>query len=221
MSSTLTSDAHAAACGIEVNRARCETCGEPARVRILEGYSNGQPIVHRFCLGCVGYAAPLSSRPRAGKPRLRMPVLVGLAGVVLGTVGVFGDAFILESNTGFGTYQQGGVVLGALLVFIGAVLRADVVALGGAFVFVGALTADWFGMARRPGIGSKQQIVLAMSLACVSYGVLGRFARPLVAGWTKRFMRGKRKVRSATEVWGEPGAPRVERTEATPVGSQS
>jgi hypothetical protein len=153
---------------------RCELCGQSARVHVLEGYDSGRPILRHFCLPCAARdPAPLAtSRPRG--PRLRVSSLVALAGIVVGVVGVFGELLVPEGHAGFGWYQRCGVALGAVFMLVGTLMRADLIALTGAFLFGAALCADWLGITRAPGVGWKQQILLGICGVCVFAGLLGR-----------------------------------------------
>jgi len=152
----------------------CELCGRPARVHVLEGYAAGRPLRRCFCVPCA--AAP-SSSPRAAQARparLRLRIVVGLAGVALALVGLLGDQLIPEGHAGFGWYQRIGALIGALVLFIGMLVRAEVVVAGGALFLGAALCADWFGLTRGPGIGWKQQTMLAVGGACVVLVLAGR-----------------------------------------------
>lgn len=154
----------------------CDSCPHPARVRILEAYQQGCPVFRHYCLHCTPRTTlpqPLVSQP-ARRPRLTIAALVGLSGVVIGTLAVFGETVLPTFNTGFGRHQWAGVLLGGLMTFIGTLLRVDVVALGGLLIFGMALSADFFS--RMPGFGWKQQALLSLSLGCVMFAL---FSRPL------------------------------------------
>ena len=155
-------------------RRGCEVCGRPARVHILENYGHGQPIIRRFCLHCALENPRPVPVPEQAAPRTRITALIALVGVAIGVLGVLGDTLTLESHAGFGWFQRLGVFVGALIVFVATLLRADLIALGGIFIVMGSLCADWFGLARAPGIGWKQQALLACSGACLMLALLGR-----------------------------------------------
>jgi hypothetical protein len=112
-----------------------------------------------------------------------MLALVALIGVGLGAVGGFADTVVPETHAGFGWFQRCGVVVGALLVFIGALLRTDLVALAGLGLFGAALGIDWLGAdGHAPGVGWKQQIALALCVVCLIIAVVGRLRLPRVPG---------------------------------------
>ena len=153
----------------------CDICGQPARVHSLEGYSGGQPVLHWYCLSCVTNVMPQRAVRPHRQTRLGIPILIGLCGVLLGFIGIFADVFVPHAHQGFGLFQHIGVALGTLFVFVGVLLRIDIVMLGGMFIFVAALCADWFGLARVPGIGQNQQIVLYCSAGCIVIAMVGRY----------------------------------------------
>ena len=146
---------------------------------ILEGYAGGQPVLRRFCLTCA--AASADPGLVGERPRISLHVLVGLAGLVLCFVGLFGDYLVPPAHPGFGWHQQVGAVTGALLLVIGLVLRMEVIALGGAYLLGASLGADWFGLTHGPGIGWKQQVMVAL-------GAVGLLA----AGVTRRVIAARR-----------------------------
>ena len=158
----------------------CDVCGEAARVHVLEGYFRGEPVIRRLCFRCASRFPPSVLGGARDRPRIGIAALIGLAGVVFGMVGVFADALIPEGHAGFGWYQRTGVALAVVIALVGMLMRADVVMLGGLFLFVAALCADWIGGARTPGIGSKQEALLAIGTACVACALIARFARPFL-----------------------------------------
>jgi hypothetical protein len=165
----------------------CEVCGQPARIDILDGYANGTPVRHAFCLTCAG----TSVRPlREGNSRLRLSTLATLAAFAVLVVGVFGDFLIPAGNAGFGWHQRLGVVIGTLIGLFGLLLRAELVTLAGAFLFGASLTADWFGLTHGPGIGWKQQWMIAAGLTILIGAVLARMRYRLWATFSRRAAGG-------------------------------
>jgi len=176
-------DARASTAGVIVRRpaevapvASCEVCGQAARVHVLEGYVGGQPRTRRFCLPCADEAPLRAPGGDLARPRPGLAVMLVLAGVTCAVLGLFGDFLIPQGHAGFGWRQTTGTVLGALVVFVGVLLRADVVALAGTYLLTAALLADWFGLTHGAGIGWKQQSLLGVGIGCVALALLGRYA---------------------------------------------
>ena len=143
----------------------CEVCGAAARIRVLEGYDGAQPVQHDYCLTCGATAG--ESRQQGGREshRLSWAALIALAGVALGVLGVSGD-LIGAPHIGFGYWQRWGVLLGALAVFMGGVLRTDLIMLGGLLAFSCSVGADWIG-GGTAGFGWKQEIALLLGGMCL------------------------------------------------------
>lgn len=141
----------------------CECCGEPARLHILEDYASGQPRLRHYCLPCGAQWSAAISPVTHDKPRPGTIVLVGMAGLTTLLVGLFAD-YLAPGNPGFGWHQRMGLIMGLSLTGAGLVLRAQVIALLGAFLLGASLTADWFAVARGPGIGWKQQAFMYVGL---------------------------------------------------------
>ncbi len=152
----------------------CRRCGQPARVHVLEGYQGGRPLRHCYCMPCAGVR---SSPQTAARPRpLRLGLVLALAGLASAVVGLLGDLLIPEARVGFGWYQRSGVLIGALILFVGLLVRAEVVAVGGALLLGAAAGADWFGLTRGPGMGWKQQALLAAGAGCAGLALAARWA---------------------------------------------
>jgi hypothetical protein len=135
------------------------------------------------------HRAVASQRPRVG-----LHVLVALAGLVLCVVGLFGDYLVPPAYPGFGWHQQLGVVIGALMLLIGLLLRVEVVAFAGAFLLGASVSADWLRLTRGVGIGWKQQAMIAVGALC------------LLIAWTVRRLAAAQRQRSAQAVGGSAGA---------------
>lgn len=148
---------------VDLTRKTCARCGAPARVCVLEGYRNGEPIMGYYCLNCP--VDPSHSHGVSGpaRARLSVPVLICLAAMTLAVLGGGADIVTSEANPGFGWYQRMGVIAGIVLTFVGVLLRVDLLALGGVIIFGGALTFDFLSLGGSPGIGWKQQVLLVLS----------------------------------------------------------
>lgn len=94
----------------------------------------------------------------------------------MGLIALLADDFTWSVHAGFGWWQWGGAVLAGVFVFLGALVGADFLLLGGVFLLVGAVGADWLGLTRVPGFGWKQQMLLMAGAAVVGVGVCGRLA---------------------------------------------
>lgn len=170
----------------------CERCGEPVRVRILEGYSDAQPVIRSFCMQCVEQVHPAKDARTAARPRVRVWVLPVLIGLGLGLTALLTDLLIPDAAPGFGMHQRTGLILGTLLGLVGVLLRVDLIVIAGMFIFVGALSADWFGLSRSPGFGWKQRAVLGLSLVLV----LGALVTHLVQRMRHRYSSVSRSERN-------------------------
>lgn len=157
-------------------RPRCQRCGAPARVQVLAGYAGGAPVLHRACLACADAALAAGPQARSARPRLRGTVL--LAGAVLLFVGLLGDWLVPDGRAGFGWHQRTGLLLGVVVSLLGLLVRVNFLTLLGAYLAGAALLADWTGLTRGPGIGWKQQLLLAAGgavLAAVAWrGLVAR-----------------------------------------------
>ena len=172
----------------------CDVCGQPARVHILEGYQQGQPVHRRFCLRCAPEAPPWNSERGFQHGKLRLSILIGATGIGLGALALLADHFIpMRTSAGFGWHKGGGLVIGALLLLIGTLSRADLIAIGGLLLFGASCFAGLFGWAQSPGIGWKQQLLLELSAVCVILCILGRFG---AAAYLRRSLRLRKSALS-------------------------
>ncbi len=149
----------------------CQQCQAPARLQLLQGYQGGAPVYRRLCLACARAAAPVVYKRR------RTPAwsLLALAGAAVLIVGLCGDWLIPDGHAGFGLRQQLGGVLGLAIGLLGLLTGVEFVALAGAFLLGAAITADWFGFTRGPGIGTTQQAVIWVGLLCMLSAALWRW----------------------------------------------
>jgi hypothetical protein len=155
---------------------RCEDCGEPARVCVLEGYSSGMPVTRRLCLVCVD-----QERPQAGahgssvSRRLLHPgTLLIIVGVLLAIASTSVDYIGVTGSPGIGGYQLLGLGVGAVCVLFGAMLRIEVLAVAGAFAFGLAACADLLGVTGSKGVGWKEQCGYLVAALLVAGGFLYR-----------------------------------------------
>jgi len=84
---------------------RCYHCGAPARVRILHGYDEAEPVIRPYCLSCAEAAdESAAARDRGSGGYLRFATLLAVCGVGLeaGAVLVLHSGFdaLLMSSAG-------------------------------------------------------------------------------------------------------------------------
>lgn len=159
----------------------CESCGGAARVRVLEGYSDGEPLIHTFCFRCADAFRPAAA-PFNPSERLSFGTVFVITGVLLMLVGGLGDMFHLRTHKGFGLYQQIGVGAGMFLVVLAALLRVDVFAIIGLGVLALASGGDIIVVTSSAGLGWKQQAALVAGAAVIGIGL-----------WLRRLTAGARR----------------------------
>lgn len=100
--------------------------------------------------------------------------MLAAGGILLTLVGVSIDGLGLHGNQGVGWLQGPALVVGGLMIVVGALLRADVVGLAGTVLFGLAALADVRGSVGEPGIGWRQALVIAVGLTALSIGLIWR-----------------------------------------------
>jgi hypothetical protein len=97
--------------------------------------------------------------------------MVILAGLIIAFLGAWGDYLGIRGSSGVGWYQQLVMGLSVLLVLLGALFRADAVAIIGALAFVISAGADLLGLDGSVGIGWKQQLGIGIGLVLIGSGL--------------------------------------------------
>lgn len=154
----------------------CERCGAPAHLHVLQGYDHGAPHLRHRCLQCgepdaVAVASPM------GRRRPGFFTLALIFGLFIGFSGLFSDAYFPHEQSDLTWLHSGGVAVGALLVLLGALLGADVLVVGGMFLFAGSLMAWMFGLRSAPGLGIKQLVAIGASMAIIGLALAGGVAK--------------------------------------------
>ena len=186
--------------------AECEVCRTQARVLILEGYAEGQPVLRSLCCACAA-TAPARTSTAGERRRISLHMLAAVAGLVLCVVGLLGDFLVPSRSPGFGLHQQLGVGAGVFILVIGLLLRAEIVALAGGLLLVAAVCADWFGLTDGAGIGWKQQAMIAI-------GALG-----MLASWVAHRVAAARGARRTGAGRGPAASAATAMTGAAPAGA--
>ncbi len=159
-------------------RGQCEVCGKPARVRVLERYAGGGPVFRHYCLDCADRQHESGSHPPSGPSGQRLSIgsILMVTGLFIVLIAVLGDHLGIRGLPGFGWRQALGLLLGAALVSIGAVLRTDVVAVFGTLVFALAALSDLFGFQSAEGLGWKQRLAIVIGVSLTALGLVMRLA---------------------------------------------
>jgi hypothetical protein len=155
----------------------CEHCGAPARIFVLEGYAQKQRVMRYSCLACADRAFARRALDGVARPGMRLSTLVAIGGLALVGLGLLADYLVPDAHPGFGWQQSLGVCAGALLAFVGLLLRAELIAMSGVFLLVAAVCGDLLGLTRGAGIGWKQSMVLALGAGLAGLGLVRRALR--------------------------------------------
>jgi hypothetical protein len=151
----------------------CESCGKKARVQILAGYHAGTPVVRFLCLRCAQHIDEVGVEDQGVLTRERLSVgaMLLLGGICIGALGLPGEHLGIGSSVGFGVAQKVLAAGGALLVIVGALLRADVIAVVGTVVFGLGVFADLIGWVESSQVGAWRGIALGLSLTLIVGGM--------------------------------------------------
>ena len=114
-------------------------------------------MLRAFCLACADSTPAREAAAGTGRTRVAMRACLVTAGIFLMMVGALGDHLGIHGTPGFGWHQQLGVLLGALLLVCGGLLRIDLVAVIGAMIVALSAGADWLGLGNNDGFGWKQE----------------------------------------------------------------
>ncbi|MEE9293586.1 MAG: LPXTG cell wall anchor domain-containing protein [Phycisphaerae bacterium] len=145
----------------------CENCGAPANVHISD-VTRGVAKIRNLCAGCVDEIERhrINYRRRTGDA-----VTLIVFGLIVLVLSVLADFLPLGGEEGFGWRQRQGVVIGGILVLLGAIVRARAILLIGIMMTVLSMLADWLAFGRAEGFGSQQMLGSAMGVAVVALGL--------------------------------------------------
>lgn len=151
----------------------CETCGEPARVHVLEEYRQGAPVFRHACLDCADRAM-ISAHHTVHHNRASMASLLIGIGIFFGVLGVAADYIAIPTGNGFGWLRLLGLGVGALFVLVGTLIRVDAIGIAGAILFGLTACVSLFGLTQVSGLGWKQQLAMTIGLMLILTGLLLR-----------------------------------------------
>src|SRR5688500_9557370 len=116
----------------------CIVCGEPSLVRVLAGYTNGEPVFRSYCVRCA-------AGEDAGPNEIvysQVPRMLVWTGALIGVVSVSADFLGLRAHEGFGWRQFAGAEAGVLCMVLGAFFRVAPLSLAGATVVALSVGSD-------------------------------------------------------------------------------
>lgn len=129
----------------------CEKCGAVANIHTSD-FVGGTATVRHFCQDCFGDEKP----PSAYSHRRGEAAIVAAVGLIVLLMSVAADYLRFGKEVGFGSHQQLGVIIGIILLILGAVARAGSIITIGASAVALSVVADWVGFGSSPGFGAQQ-----------------------------------------------------------------
>lgn len=159
----------------------CERCGAPAIVHIRLDASDPD-TVHHLCLNCADAETAEPYHDGQRDPRLVIGALLVVVGLMVLIISVGADFFAFGRGTGFGWKQMAGVVCGAVLLFVGTILRAESVAVVGLIMAGITFLADYLGFGSTPGFGGQQLVGTILGAALTLAGLAIARKRAVVVG---------------------------------------
>jgi di/tricarboxylate transporter len=97
--------------------------------------------------------------------------LLAILGLIILVLSIGADFFAFGRAEGFGWKQMSGVLCGAVLVLIGAVVRTQTVALAGLILGGLSLLADWLRFGKSPGFGGEQTLGTLLGVILLLVGL--------------------------------------------------
>jgi hypothetical protein len=160
---------HAQACGV---------CGQPARVRLLEGYHAGEPLFQLLCMRCADAVPEHVPRVRSSTAQRRAWTLAAVAGgLVLAACGLLVEHVHARMSAGEWLIRTLAVLGGAAGIFCGALLNSPTLGLTAAVLFAIAAGAELLGIHGAPGVGWKQLLAVLGGLSLALAGMTRLAAR--------------------------------------------
>ncbi len=143
----------------------CDVCQRPAQVHILIDYQRGEQVVRRYCASCAETREAAHREHVTERRHLGPAALISIVGVFLAIIAVTLD-LLPTGNPGFGWYQKLGVVVGGVMLLLGALLHVDVMVIGSVIGVVFILSADQ--ATADDASAWRMQLLLAGAAACLA-----------------------------------------------------
>lgn len=156
----------------------CSACREPARVVVLTGYRGRLPDFRAYCLPCAE-AAERKAEQDALRPRPTHMTSWCLlsAGCLIGASAALADNIAEVRHPGFASLQHAGMIIGALCLLFGAIVRVSLLSAFGALLVAMFFVFDMVFSSTRPGFGPKQALGTIAGLALILAGIWLRWSR--------------------------------------------
>lgn|GEM_PF-1330306 len=151
----------------------CEKCGAPSVVHVSNQIPGKGLVIRHFCLRCAQTHDGLDvSATTEGEHRLSDAAALITAGTFILVLSLLADWLQLGGTEGFGYQQIGGVIVGGVLLLLGAIVRAPILLVFGLIIGVMSLLADRFPVGAAEGFGSNQIVGTLLGLVSIAAGVL-------------------------------------------------
>ncbi len=137
---------------MNASRPTCEICGSPAIVHITHEDHQGV-LVRHLCLACADGEQQALHTWNRGVDRAAVLAVLGLSILV---ISVFADHLGFGRSPGFAWKQEAGVLLAALLLLTGALIRVPTLSVCGLLAGGVTVLADRIGFGDSAGFGWQQ-----------------------------------------------------------------
>ncbi|GEM_PF-2734563 len=122
--------------------------------------------------GAASGTVPSARNLGATGRSLHHAAVLTVLGLYLLLLALLADQLRLGNTQGFGYQQWAGVLLAAVLLLTGALLRIPTLAVIGLLTGSLTLLADYLGLGRSPGFGGRQAIAAALGVLLLITGCL-------------------------------------------------
>ncbi len=153
---------------MNTERPPCDLCGQPANVHISDILA-GEQVTRRFCPDCADLI-PDKDSAQPVRRSAQAAVLLVVGGLIL-FISLLADVLQFGGSQGFGIQQQVGVLLGAIMLLLGAVTRTPTLLVIGVISAGLAFLADWLAFGSSGGFGWQQAGGSVTGAALMAFGM--------------------------------------------------